>query len=31
VLPEGMDIRDHAAPTRSSNEEEDPDKVIKEM
>jgi len=31
VLPEGMDVRDHAAPTKASSDEEDPDKVIKEM
>ena len=26
-----MDVRDHAAPPKPSTEEEDPDKVIKEM
>ena len=31
VLPEGMDVRDHAAPVKSQNEEDDPDKLIKEM
>ena len=31
VLPEGMDVRDHAAPPKPVTEEADPDKVIKEM
>lgn len=31
VLPEGMDVRDHTAPPKPPPEEEDPDKVIKEM
>ena len=31
VLPEGMDIRDHAAPPKAPSEDEDPDRVIKEM
>jgi hypothetical protein len=30
VLPDGMDIRDHAAPAKPV-EEEDPDKMIREM
>lgn len=31
VLPEGMDVRDHKAPAQPQNEEEDPDRVIKDM